>query len=208
MRAHMVDAGNAALYAPELEAMHRHRRRIFVELLGWRALDRPDGREIDAYDDARATYLIVIDAAGGYRASARFLPTVSPHMMSDLFADFVDGPVPRKPDLFEWSRHCPGDPEWPSAVNEAARITLHLGVLEFALGRGVTAYTALMERGLARRARSYGWDCAPLGAPRRYGEGEAIAVINPVRAAHLETLRKRAGVSTPVLVSRGAQAAA
>ena len=72
---------------------------------------------------------------------------------------------------------------------------------------GVSGFTALMERGLARRARSYGWDCTPLGPPRSYGEGEAIAVMNPVRAAHLAALQARAGVSGSVLASRGAAAA-
>jgi acyl-homoserine lactone synthase len=205
--AHFANISNVAHYARELEEMYRHRRRIFVELLGWRALERADGREIDAYDDARAHYIMVLDDSGACRASARLLPTSGPHMMGDLFAAFVDGPVPAGPDIFEWSRHCPGDPAWPPEINEAARLTLHLGILEFALMHGVTGYTALMERGLARRARSYGWDCTPLGPPRSYGEGEAIAVLNPVRAAHLAALRARAGVSGPVLVSRGAAAA-
>lgn len=207
MLAHFANISNFDHYAREIEAMHRHRHRIFVELLGWKALDRPDGRDMDGYDDARAHYIIVLDESGAYRASARLLPTTGPHMMADLFADFVDGPVPRGPDIFEWSRHCPGDPDWPAEVNEAARLALHMGIVAFALERGVTSYTALMERGLARRARSYGWDCTPLGPPRGYGEGEAIAIVNPVRAAHLDALRRRAGVTGPVLVSRGKAAA-
>ncbi len=207
MLAHFTNSSNVALYARELEEMHRHRRRIFVDLLGWRALDWSDGREIDAYDDARARYILVLDESGTCRASARLLPTTGPHMMGDLFAEFVDGPVPTGPHLFEWSRHCPGDPDWPAEINETARLALHLGILEFALMHGVTGFTALMERGLARRARNYGWDCTPLGSPRSYGEGEAIAVMNPVRAAHLVALRVRAGVSGSILVSRGAEAA-
>lgn len=208
MQAHIVTLSNIDQYVPEVEAMHRHRHRVFVDLLGWRALAKPDGLERDGYDDARAHYVIVIDDRGVGRASARLLPTAGPHMMTELFADFVAGPLPQGRDIFEWSRHCPGDPDWAPAINEAARLTLHLGILEFALAHGVTAYTALMERGLARRARTYGWDCAPLGPPRAYGEGEAIAVLNPVRASHLEILRSRAGVTGSVLASRSRQAAA
>ncbi|MBT9444813.1 MAG: autoinducer synthase [Hyphomonadaceae bacterium] len=188
--------------------MHRHRHRIFVDLLGWRALARPDERDIDAFDDGRAHYIIVTDEGGAYRASARLLPTDGPHMLSEAFADFVDGDLPRGPDILEWTRHAPGDPDWPAAVNEAARLALHIGILEFALQYGITAFTALLEAGLARRARGYGWDCTPLGAPHTYAEGEAIAVLNPVRAAHLAALRLRAGLTAPILVDAAAAAIA
>lgn len=191
--------GDLAVPADWRDAMFRHRHRIFVDLLGWRALARPDGRDIDAFDDGRAHYIIVIDEAGAYRASARLLPTDGPHMLSETFAGFVDGPLPRGPDIFEWTRHAPGDPDWPAAVNEAARLALHIGILEFALKTGITAFTAILEAGLARRARGYGWDCAPLGRPKAYAEGEAIAVLNPVRAAHLAALRQRAAVTAPIL---------
>jgi N-acyl-L-homoserine lactone synthetase len=184
---------------PWADAMFRHRHRIFVELLGWRALAQPDGRDIDAFDDGRAQYIIVLDADGAYRASARLLPTDGPHMLSETFREFVEGPVPCGPDVFEWTRHAPGDPDWPSEVNEAARLTLHIGILEFALKTGITAFTALLEAGLARRARGYGWDCTPLGPTRAYAEGMALAVLNPVRRGHLDALRVRAGLAGPIL---------
>jgi N-acyl-L-homoserine lactone synthetase len=192
---------------PGSEAMFRHRHRLFVDLLGWRALARADGRDVDAFDDARAHYIVVFDDEGVYRASARLLPTTGSHMLSEAFADFVDGPLPVGPDIFEWTRHAPGDPAWPAAVNEAARLALHMAVLELALKSGITAYTALLEAGLARRARSYGWDCTPLGPPRAYAEGMALAVLNPVRESHLDVLRQRAGVAGPVLEDAAAVAA-
>lgn len=174
------------------ESMVRHRHRLFVDLLGWRALARADGRDVDGYDADTAVYVLVLDEDRTLRASARLVPTIGPHMLADHFAAFVDGPVPRGPHIFEWSRHAPGDPHWPAAVNEAARLALHRGVLEICLAQGIEALTAVMDRGLLRRARSYGWDCTPLGAPRAYGEGEAVAVINPVRATHREFLQRRA----------------
>lgn len=207
MFAIVAKGAHAHLYAREVEAMHRHRKRLFIDLLGWQALESADGRESDAYDDARAHYIIVLDDAGTYRASARLLPTTGLHMLSDLFADFVDGPVPHGPHIFEWTRHAPGDPDWPAAVNEAARLALHIAILEYALASGITAFTALLEKGLVRRARAYGWDCTPLGPPRAYGEGEAIAVLNPVRATHLDALRVRAGFTGPILLQRAATAA-
>jgi acyl-homoserine lactone synthase len=178
--------------APDLaESMVRQRHRLFVDVLGWRALARPDSRDVDAYDGDHAHYVLVTDGDETLRASARLLPTAGPHMLADVFRAFVDGSVPRGPHIFEWSRHAPGDPDWPAAVNEAARLALHLGVLDFCLTRGVTALTALMDRGLVRRARSYGWDCTPLGPPRAYGEGDAVAVLNSVKVTHRKTLQRR-----------------
>jgi N-acyl-L-homoserine lactone synthetase len=188
--------------------MFRHRHRLFVDLLGWRALARPDGRDIDAFDDGRAHYIIVLDDGDIYRASARLLPTTGPHMLSETFAGFIDGPAPRGPDIFEWTRHAPGDPAWPAAVNEAARLALHIAILEFALERAIAAFTALLEAGLVRRAQAYGWDCTPIGPRRAYGEGEAVAVFNPVRASHLADLRRRAGVARPLLTANDPDAAA
>lgn len=177
---------------PLVEAMLRHRHHIFVGLLGWRALERPDGRDVDAYDHADAVHVVVRDAGGKFRGSARLLPTTGPHMLAEHFAHLVDGAIPRGRDILEWSRHAPGDPDWPAAVNEAARLALHGGVLRYCLDHGVAALTAVMDRGMLRRARSYGWDCTPLGASHPYCEGEAVAVINPVRAGHLARLEARA----------------
>lgn len=177
---------------PLVEAMLRHRHHIFVGLLGWRALERPDGRDVDAYDHADAVHVVVCDEAGKFRGSARLLPTAGPHMLADHFSHLVDEAVPRGPDILEWSRHAPGRPDWSAEVNEAARLALHRGVLRYCLDHGITALTAVMDRGLLRRARSYGWDCTVLGPPHPYGEGEAVAVLNPVRAAHLTQLEARA----------------
>lgn len=207
MKAHLVEAGNKSAYGKELAAMHRQRHRLFVETLGWKDLSRPDGLEVDSYDDDRASYLVILDAHGSVRGSARFLPTVGPHMLPEIFPHLLDRALPRGPTILEWSRHAPGDPAWPPPVNAAARIALHLGVLEFARLRGITAFTAVMETWLVKRARAFGWPCEPLGPARPYGEGTAQAVLNPVLPAHLDWLRARTGRRDPVLVFDAAAAA-
>lgn len=200
MRVLVIEPEDRATHASLLDAMHRHRHRLFVDVLGWAALRAVDGRERDTYD-AAATYLIACDGAGVLRGSLRLLPTLGPHMLADTFAAFVEGPAPRGATLMEWTRHAPGDPAWAPQINEQARLALHLGVLEFAALHGVTAFTALLDTQLIRRARAIGWDCTPLGPPLAYGEGEAIAVLNPVHAGHLERLREKSGIAAPVLVA-------
>ena len=207
MKALVIDAGNKSAYGKELLAMHRLRHRLFVETLGWKDLARPDGLDIDAFDTDAATYLVILDADGSVRGSARFLPTTGPHMAPEVFAHFFDGDPPRGPTILEWSRHAPGDPSWAPDINEAARVALHLGVLEFARLRGVTAFTAVMETWLLRRARAIGWPCEPLGPQRAYGEGMAQAVRNPVAPGHLDWLRAKVARRDPVLLFDAAEAA-
>lgn len=196
-----IGPGDRTAFSAELDAMHRHRHRLFVEVLGWSALARPDGRDIDAFDGDGATYLIARDDNGVVRGSLRLLPTERPHLLTEVFADFVAGPAPRGPSLMEWTRHAPGHPDWPPSINIATRHALHLGVLEYAAAHAITGFTGLLETWLIRSARALGWTCEPLGAPRRYGEGEAMAVLNPVCAGHLERLRAKLGVTHPVLVA-------
>lgn len=206
MQVRIVEAGDRARYGAALAEMHRHRRRLFVDTLGWRALTVTAGQEIDAFDGPAATYLLACDAGGAVRGSLRLLPTTGPHMLTEVFAHFVDGPPPRAPGILEWSRHAPGLPEWPPAVNAAARIALHLGVLEYAAARGVTGFTAVMETWLVRRARRMGWACTPLGRPQAYGEGEAVALLNSVVSGHLAALRAQTGWTQPVLAAQAAAA--
>lgn len=207
MRVLAIEPGKREAHAALLDAMHRHRHRLFVEVLGWTALGAADGRERDAFDHGGAIYLIALDDGGVLRGSARLLPTLGPHMLADVFAGFVEGAPPRGATLMEWTRQAPGDPAWPPQVNTAARLALHVGVLEYAARRGVTGFTALLDTALLRAARHLGWDCLPLGPPQPYHEGEAMAVLNPVRDGHLERLREKVGVKEPVLAGGAAAAA-
>lgn len=199
MEVHIVTDADRPTYAAALAAMHRQRARIFVDALGWRDLYARHGEEADAFDGPDATYLLAMDAGGQVRGSLRLLPTTGDHLLAGPLSRFVDGDLPRGPSIREWSRHAPGLPEWPPEVNAAARAALHLGALEYAAREGVTAYTAVIETWLLRRARALGWACTPLGPAIRYGEGEAVAVLNPVAPGHLEALRAKLGAAAPVL---------
>lgn len=200
MLVHVVNAANRALYLDELEAMHRHRYRIFVDLMGWRALACDDRLDIDEFDNQGTTYLLAIDEDGVLRGSARLIPTWRPHMLQTLFPEYADEPAPMGPQIWEWTRHAPGDPTFPSRVNARVKQALQIGMLEFAASRGVDAFTGILETRMLGHAVELGWRIKPLGAPRDYGEGTAVGVIIRWSNAFLEQSRARAGRYDPVLV--------
>jgi N-acyl-L-homoserine lactone synthetase len=199
MQVHVVHAGNRRHYLNEIEAMHRHRHRIFVETMGWKALGSPDFLDVDEFDGAGATYLIALDAHGVVRGSGRLIPSWRPHMLKNLFPEYVEGNVPVGPGVWEWTRHAPGDADWPAEVNTAARLALHIAVHEFAITRGIESYTGIVETRMAPRMADLGWRVEPLGLPTRYGEGTAFGFRAYVDAANIEALRVRARRDDPVL---------
>jgi N-acyl-L-homoserine lactone synthetase len=191
----------------EREQMHRHRHLLFVEALGWSALQRPDGLDIDAFDGPDATYLVALCARRVVRGSLRLLPTTGEHMLRSTFRAYVAGALPMGSTIWEWSRHAPGLPSWAPELNAAARAALHVAAAEHALERGISAYTALMDTRLLRSARAWGWPCVELGNPRSYAEGAAVAVLNPVGPLTLTALRARTGLTEPVIATPQANAA-
>lgn len=100
------------LTAPELDrrpnlrdAMLRDRATQFRDRLGWPVHVDDLGRERDEYDHRGALYVIVEGAGGRHEGSARFLPTVGPHMAADHFAHLLGGAL-RSPLIWEVTRFC------------------------------------------------------------------------------------------------------
>src|SRR3954468_782419 len=102
----IVDATNRMRFASDLLQMHRDRKAVFVDGLGWN-IAVIDQFEIDRYDRDDTTYLLAKhDATGPVLASARFLPTIKPHLMIDLFRAACGGNAPCGPSIWEVSRFC------------------------------------------------------------------------------------------------------
>ena len=151
-----------------LRSMFEARKRVFVDLLKW---DVPvlDGRyEIDQFDDAHATYLIVADEDGAHLASARLLETERPHLLDTLFPDLCAAPPPRGPRVMEITRFCL-DRRVPAPRRLAARNLLVSALADFANERGIATYTGVAELGWLQQILAFGWACRPLGLPRMRG---------------------------------------
>lgn len=189
-----------------LRSMFAARKSVFVDLLGW---DVPvlEGRyEIDQFDDLHAIYLILSDHDGGHLGSARLLPTMRPHILGNLFPHLCAGPPPRAPDIFEITRFCL-DRRLCARERRAVRDALVVGLVEHALDRGITGYTAIAEMGWLQQILAFGWRCAPLGLPQRDG-GAMIGALRIDIDAATSGLLARAGIAAPAFLTGGDERAA
>jgi N-acyl-L-homoserine lactone synthetase len=200
MHVHVVNASNRRQYLDEIEQMHRHRHRVFVGQRGWKALDSPDGLDIDEFDTPNATYLVAIDGDGIVRGSCRMIPSWRPHMLRSLFADYVEGDAPSGPSVWEWTRHAPGDKTFEKDINHQARFLLNIAAHEFAASRGIETFIGIADCQIVPRMIDLGWRVEPIGMPVNYGEGVGYAFKMNVEPSNNDKLRARLGRTGTVLV--------
>jgi N-acyl-L-homoserine lactone synthetase len=196
---HVVSAENRRHYHHALMEMHRQRKAVFVDRMGW-ALDAPDGLEIDAYDTVDAIYLI---EAAGPRApvagSVRLLPTDRPHLLGERFAHLCAGAPPSGPGVWEATRFCPS-PQTPSGPPRRAMLARMIAaIMETALLFGVSRVTYVASAGLAPLALSAGWRVAPLAAPSGAGREAVQAFLAHIDATGLARVRAGLGARAPLI---------
>lgn len=193
---HIVDGSNRRLYEPELDQHFRLRHTVFVEELGWSELRRPDGREIDRYDDPASTYLLAIDG-GRVVGALRLRATEGPHLLADVFPHLVQrGPVPRGPDTLECTRY------FVVRERRMGRTDCRLlaAVQQFCIARGVRELTAVVEMWWLPRWAQVGFRTRPLGLPVQLAGQPCLAVSIEMSEACLASVRGFAGLRGPALV--------
>lgn len=194
---HIVNAENRALFVTDLQTMHEQRKAVFVDGLGWN-VPVTAGCEIDAYDRDDTLYLLAYDPHDqSLSGSARLLPTLQPHLMSDLFAHTCECGVPRGPHIWEASRFCPA----PGATRRARLILLWsilAAVMETALLFGIEEVVFTANAALLPLVLRAGWRARRLGRTVRDGSDSISAVAVDINLAGLRALRSRFGIDGPV----------
>jgi acyl-homoserine lactone synthase len=195
---HIVDAENISGYAEEMDQAYRLRHNVFVEESKWEDLRKPDGREIDQFDDERALHMLYIreGAVLGYQ---RMLPTIRPHLLSDILADLCEGDRPVGPQIWEWTRYCVARPhrERGRALSPIANALLS-GLVEWGLGNGVSSIIIEMDPIWLLRLVQLYFRVTPLGLPKRYGSSDVIAVRADFDSRTLTRLKEMRGNNNDV----------
>lgn len=195
----VITSANRHLHDDFMEQHYELRHRIYVRERGWKALDRPDGREIDQFDTDDAIYLLAVNddqVIGG----SRLVPTEKPHLMSDVFPQLADVKgLQRAPDIYEWTRYFVANDK--REIGRACDVSgkLAAGIMELCLALRIRRLTVVMETYWLTRFLEYGWKIEPLGLPQLIDNRWTIGVaIDIAPAAHAGVCLAR-GITGTVL---------
>lgn len=172
-------------------AMHRDRKRVFVDELNWNVPVVDGEYEVDQFDDEHATYLIVADASDPARhlGSVRLLPTERPHILGDIFPQLCAGEVPRGPNVMEITRLCIAPDVSGLRANIGVRRQLAVALTHYGLKHGIDTYTLVCLSGHLPQVLAAGWDVEPLGLPADHDGQSLCAARIAVSAEALAALK-------------------
>jgi acyl-homoserine lactone synthase len=196
---HIVTPENEHRYRDEMEQVYRLRHQIFVKEMGWHNLAKPDGREIDQFDNKYAVHMLYIERGKvfGYQ---RLLPTTRPHLLSEIMPELCEVERPAGAHIWEISRHCVV-PDRRSGGRFACAIALSLGIalVEWGFECGISNFIIEIEpTGLLPLIQLH-FRPMPLGLPRKIGGKDVIALSLTYDGRTLERLREMRGNRRRVL---------
>jgi len=191
----ILSDGNRGTGRGLFASMHRLRHKIFIEEQSWPLGDICSlcGMERDDFDVPSARYIVRVNGKGGVDACMRLLPTSGPYLLGTKFGDLIQKiPKPNSPWIWEVSRLC-------ADRNAAASGQLMAAMLEFGLANGLTNYVSVSDVRMEPALRRCGSVFSRIGEPRRCGGDLIVGVIFKVSEAILHDVRKRSGISGPLL---------
>lgn len=192
---HVIKPGNRHLYGDIVESLFRLRHDVFVDERGWERLRRPDGRDVDAYDDEHAIYLVALEGervVGGQR----LYPTLRPHMLSEVFPHLASRTgVIQSPDVYEWTRY------FVVRERRGGRTDCRLlaALQAFCLDEGISRVTAVVEAWWLPRWHQVGFRSRPLGLPEIVEGQPTLAAAIDIAPESLASVRAFAGLKGPAL---------
>jgi acyl-homoserine lactone synthase len=194
----VIDRTNRHQFIRTLDQHFRLRHEIFVKERGWKDFDRDGVYEMDQYDNEDATYLISVDGYDEVIGSSRVYPTALPHMLSEQFPALVDGAVPQRIDLVEFTR---------LAICKSQRGTQiyyeqFLGLQEFCLDQGMSGATTLIRTHRIPIVQKAGMNVIPLGLSQEIDGEMCTAIFIEASEEILMRMRSVAGIKGTVMEDR------
>ncbi|MEM7525782.1 MAG: acyl-homoserine-lactone synthase [Pseudomonadota bacterium] len=196
---------NRGAFVDALAEMHRLRKRVFHDRLGW-DVQLVGDQEVDIFDAMGAHYLVAMDdATGRARMCVRLVPTTGRYMLADTFPVLLHGQdAPRAPSLWESSRFAVDldDRSGASKRGVSCEMCALLAAMnEVALAQGwrqiVTVTDVIVER-LIKRA---GYPLSRFGDPVQLGVTKGVAGYMEMSRTALAHCREVGGLAGPVVTN-------
>lgn len=200
---HIVTAENIRDYADQMDQAFRLRHDVFVDEMGWNDLRREDQREIDQFDDPRAVHMLCIDEQGSLIGYQRMLPSMRPHLLSEVLPHLCDGDFPVGPHIWEWTRYCvvKAHRDRGRMLSPAGNMLLS-GIVEWGLESGISKIIIEMNPIWLLRLVQLHFRVMPLGIPQTVGGDSIVAVTAAFDKRTLARLRETRGNSLKAISSQ------
>lgn len=130
----------------------RLRKRMFVDLLGWDVPTQGDC-EFDFFDTLTPAYVVYKNKEGEVKGCCRMIPTMKPYMLEQIWPEYVDGPLPKSPEIWENTRLAI-DQDMSQEEQSLAFSELNIAGLEWLMERGVKHTYMLTATFLAAKGMS------------------------------------------------------
>ena len=142
---HFLTGSELNLHPKLRHTMFTDRKTQFVDRQGWPLRVTSEGYEIDEYDRPDTLYIVCSTRAGEHVGSIRLLPTSTPHMIKDHFADIIPGIAICSRTIWECTRFC-------VAPNGGTKVATSLlaGSAKFMRENNVTAFLGIFDRRIER----------------------------------------------------------
>lgn len=199
----IIQAGQAGKTKLLLD-MHRMRKRVFKDRMGWDVNITAGGLEVDQFDIDDSVYLLSLNQQGQVIGNWRLLPTTGPTMVRDIWPQFLETlPMPSRPDVWETSRFAVDSPagnteEGLAQVNHATR-ELFVGLTELCLMCGIKQIFTFYDMRIARLLKRI--DCPPtaISARLKIEDFQAEVGCFTTDEAMLDRLRTASGITEPLV---------
>ena len=159
-----------------MEQAWKLRHEVFVEEKKWMALDTPNGREMDQFDDERSLHMLAWDGDQlvGYQ---RMLPTTRPYLLSEIYPELCEGELPCDSQTWEWTRYAVKK-EFRARGRMLSPIANHLlsAIVEWGMQTGVSSIVIEMNPLWMLRLVQLRFRVVPLGICKEM-EGEEVLAV-------------------------------
>jgi acyl-homoserine lactone synthase len=204
---HAVTHENRSLYQAQLEQGYKLRYEIFVKERKWNNLQREDQREIDQFDTEDAIHLLALTGHDQHVVGGcRLLPTVKPYLLTDIFPQLCQRPIPRGPAIFEWGRLYVAPAHREGHAMSVISTQIMAGMVEFCLDHGIEQLAVVSELYWLPRFLALGLAPEPLGLPQAVENIPTLAYTLVPTEEALATIRGVHGFAARSLTQVGISA--
>jgi acyl homoserine lactone synthase len=184
--------------------MHRLRKRVFKDRMGWDVNISPSGMETDQFDLPESIYLLALDDGKRVVGNWRLLPASGPTMIRDVWPQFLNTiSMPFSDRVWEASRFAVDvenkNSEEGLALLQSATQELFCGLTELCILCGIREVYTMYDMRIARLLKRL--DCPPCTVSERLRIGDYLAQVGSFTTdiKMLSRLRASTGINHPLI---------